>query len=313
LNPSDLPSDLRGQVSEILSIPRSELVLEVFGTIKNIPDETVKLTARAAGSKPVAMILFASENSPKMVLRGSDRARAAVDVLDSRLGRIPLLPIGEGVSQGRTFSVSTLLQSWSSNRILRRAQTELAVRPILDWLHGTAAVTKRASDDGGDSFAEALEYLKGEAAMPAPLRTAAADARHRLNDREWSPFHVLMHGDLWRGNFLFDFSQRDLNLRERFRVIDWAGSSDRGYAIYDLIRMADSFSLSPRRLRAETEKHCKTLDCSLVDGLCQLLTALGHVGLNREQFPLERYCRMSNMCFTRYLDATGLTQSVIEI
>jgi hypothetical protein len=69
------------------------------------------------------------------------------------------------------------------------------------------------------------------------------------------PNYVLMHGDFWKGNILIapkaDFPAAGTRWNERFVIIDWPGSITQGYAMFDLIRLAQSFRLSSNALKRD--------------------------------------------------------------
>ncbi|MCP4006756.1 MAG: phosphotransferase, partial [bacterium] len=110
--------------------------------------------------------------------------------------------------------------------------------------------------------------------------------------------YVLIHNDFWRGNVLLD-STRSGPWPERFVVIDWGGSRVRGHAIFDLIRMADCLKLGDRVLRGEVEAHCRILECELIDARSHLFSALGHLAMNLDRFPLPRFLEMAQQCVQR--------------
>ncbi|MEZ6192172.1 MAG: phosphotransferase [Phycisphaerales bacterium] len=71
------------------------------------------------------------------------------------------------------------------------------------------------------------------------VRRAAEIGIRGLEQGRWKPRFVLMHNDLWKDNILLDDEGR-------IAVIDWPGSTVKGYAMYDLVRLADSFGFSDR-------------------------------------------------------------------
>jgi aminoglycoside phosphotransferase (APT) family kinase protein len=106
-----------------------------------------------------------------------------------------------------------------------------------------------------------------------------------------------MHGDLWQDNLL---RQQDGSLA----VIDWGGSATQGYAVYDLVRLAQSFRLTKTRLHDELAWQAGRLGHAS-DGLTlHLLGALGHYAARLGEFPRERFCAMAQSCWSIFKSAS---------
>lgn len=86
-------------------------------------------------------------------------------------------------------------------------------------------------------------------------------------------------------------------MSDRFVIIDWAGSEIYGYAMYDLVGLAQSMRLNARNLRREVVRHCRLLRCEPADATSYLVAALGHIAMNLERFPIDRYAHMAESCF----------------
>jgi hypothetical protein len=178
------------------------------------------------------------------------------------------------------------------------------LRPhIFDWLWRATECTVRDVEPAAidRSFGEPLRQLASLNSIDDRLRAAAERVVERLNAGAWTPRHVLMHGDLWKHNILIRTANRadeQRRWRGRFVIIDWAGSEIRGYAMYDLVRLAQSMRLTARNLRSEVERHCRLLRCKQTDAVSYLMAALGHISMNLEHFPMDRYARMAESCLT---------------
>jgi hypothetical protein len=177
------------------------------------------------------------------------------------------------------------------------------LRPsIFDWLRQATEGTLRDAEPAAieRNFAAPLQHMVSLTPINDHLRAAASRSIERLNDGTWLPKHVLMHGDLWKGNILIrpqDNILRRLNMSDRFVITDWAGSEISGYAIYDLVRLAESMRLNALNLRREVDRHCCLLGCEPVDSTSYLLAALGHIAMNLEHFPIDRYKHMAESCY----------------
>jgi hypothetical protein len=285
-------------VAGVLEVDSGEIRIVPFVRSKGIPDETTKLMVNDRRGRPRAVVLCSSLVAPEMVARIADGARRARRALGPELGRAVLLPIGVDRIEGCSFAVLPIAIPLRT-RGLRGALQRHRIRPaVFRWLRLATAETlhEAASAEEPGRFRSALEHLASLGAMPGSIRKAAEDALGRLATGAWSPVHVLMHGDLWLGNVMIDPRARDRRWADRFVVIDWPSAAVDGYPVYDLIRLARSLRCSNSRLRTELEAHLEVLGGGPEDARSYLLSALGHVGMRLEHFPLGRYVEMSRDC-----------------
>ena len=82
----------------------------------------------------------------------------------------------------------------------------------------------------------------------------------------------------------------------RLALIDWGGATPRGYAIYGLIRAADSLGIPRRTLARELRWHGERLGDAREAPMLHLLGALGHYTRHLGEFPLERFVQMAQRC-----------------
>jgi hypothetical protein len=123
-----------------------------------------------------------------------------------------------------------------------------------------------------------------------------------LDRGAWRPAFVAMHGDLHTGNFL----RREEASRRRlprwdlpFVVIDWSGAQRDGLPLYDLVRLAHSLRIPPRRLARELARHTAILGGTLGAAPAHLAAAFADLKQNLEHFPIERFARLADVCFAR--------------
>ncbi len=270
---------------------------------KEAADDTLKLCVRDAAGVPRAAVLVSSALAPDLVARAMERAAAARRVLGFSLGRHVIEPLHTGVIQGRSFSVLPFLPPMRESGPLARLQSLWLAPQLLDWLHDAA---KRTLAEVGSSgrrvrFEKPLEHLLEREGVSSRVRAAADRALVGLRDGKWAARHVLMHGDMWAGNVLL--SSRGIARRPLTVLIDWPGALVRGYAIFDLVRLAHSLRIRPVLLRRELERHAELLSCRPEDTLAHALAALGHHGLQLEHCPVRRYLRMVETCFDTISEA----------
>jgi hypothetical protein len=279
---------LSGPLGAALGHRYGNLDISLLSQADTVADGTTVLLLRDSGGQARAVALCSAPASPSMVERAIGRARKAKEILGASIGAPILDPLLEGTVMGLSYAVLPYCNSLSDYRPVWWLQRALLRRPIFDWLWRANERTIRDIDpvSADQSFAEPLRrILSLKPVLSDGLLAAAETAGERLLARKWTPKHVLMHGDFWRGNILIrsaDDAIKQKNWRDRFAIVDWPGSEVRGYAMFDLIRMAQSMRLSPRHLRNEVTRHCHLLQCEPVDAMSYLLTALGHIHMNLE-------------------------------
>lgn len=292
---------LTGPLTSALHEHYGPIQLSFLSSAAGVVDGTTVLLIRDAAGRPRAVALCSSPVAPDMVRRAMTRAHAAKAALGASTGAPILDPVTAGSVNGLSYAVLPYCGEFSRFRLARWYQRHRVRQPVLDWLFRVNQRSVRHVEPGAiDSrFAEPLRRLASLKELGGSARDAAKQAIGRLDAGAWVPGHVLMHGDLWKGNILFRPSGDPINSgkwSDRFVVIDWAGSEIQGYALYDLVRFAESTALSDSGLRTEVARHCQLLGCDRGDAKSYLLAALGHIYMNLEHFPLPSFIRMSETC-----------------
>jgi phosphotransferase family enzyme len=170
-------------------------------------------------------------------------------------------------------------------------------RHLLEWLLQVAA--RRGGSCGVSRYEASLRSLRET--VPANTATAAllvASAKH-FDSGRFTPRTAPMHGDLWKGNVLHGAGST------AFALVDWRGSATHGFPIFDLIRAAASFDLSPKVLERELQLHRVALGCQVEDLPIYLLGALGHYAARLGEMPPARFQAMADECVERLSSALG--------
>lgn len=265
--------------------------VEPFCRKSSLADGTQKLLLRNDEGKPIAVAHWASPYAPNFVQEMIDRVNSAQQAVGPFLQSYILGPIGRGKVEGSSFGVFQYQRPLTDNKFLWPFQRAQITPHLLHFLQEVARVTQGSVPDSEieANFALPLRHLSMMPEVPSEIRAAAGASLQRLEQGLWVPRYVLMHGDLWKGNVLLTQKQPP---SPKFVLIDWAGSNVQGYAIFDLIRMADSFKVNPQRLAENLEAHCQILGCDIHDAKSYLLAAAGHLALNLGCFPVERFVHM---------------------
>lgn len=226
-------------------------------------------------------------------------ARDVKSCLNPQASAMVLDVLAEGRVAGLSYAVSPFCYSVSVTLPWRWIQSALLRPHIFDWLWQVARSTQGevGPECKATAFVEPLTSLTAMDGISLSLRLHAERALERLASGAWQPRYVLMHGDLWRGNVMI--RPRAQNLEwwpKRAVIIDWAFSLVRGYAIYDLVRIAESMNLSAKCVRYELERHCQLLGCELADSWSYLVAALAYLQLHLGCFQVERYLALTERC-----------------
>jgi hypothetical protein len=267
----------------------------------SVADSTTKALVRDSSGRSLAVVLCSAPASPDMVQRAMYRAHKAKVSLGPTLGEKILDPMAEGRVQGLSYAIIPHCERLSDFGPYWVIQRAILAPTMFDWLRRVTEHTVHKVESGaiGRRYDMPLRHIASISVLSDRVHAAAERTMQRLDSGAWIPQHVLMHGDLWKGNLLVRERDAEIKRRrwqDRVVVIDWAGSETHGYAIYDLIRLAQSMQMSRVRLRNEIKRHCDVLQCDPTDATSHLVAALGHIAMNLEHFPIDRYARMAESC-----------------
>jgi hypothetical protein len=276
--------------------------LSPLNHLKLADDAPPKFVLRDPEDRPSGFVLCSSTLAPDLIGRGVQRARQAREALGPELGQAVLLPIHAGEMDGLSFAVLPYCQPISTNRIARWVQRRQLRGALFSWLLAASRKTVAAAspDELGSAWEAPLRAIERESFAAQITR----DALDQLQQDKWRPQFVLAHNDLWIGNIL----RAPAGGGYRFVIIDWLGSTPRGLAVYDLVRLAESTGLPARALADELEKHRVILSCTSEQLKFYLLSAMGNLLLNLERFPIERFRAMASSCLATLQAALALAE-----
>jgi len=313
----EVASRIQASLSESIAIAIGEEPDRLEYTVvsdADIADGTTVVSLSRADGTPAVAVLCSPVAFPRMVDHAMDMAARVKEKIGPVLGARILDPLLRGKLEGASFAVLPYCHPLRDGRFMSRIQNLALCPSLFDWTFELTRTTVSAGDDVAtdDRFAKRLEHVAALEILDAPVRNAASLALRRLASGQWKPRHIVMHGDLWRGNVLVrpgaPLSTR-AQLAERFVVIDWPGADLSGYAIFDVVRLAYSMRLTRRQLAFEIARHCAALECAPHDACSYLLAALGHVGMSLNCFPVEQYVKVVHLsfsaltgCITEYQD-----------
>lgn len=191
----------------------------------------------------------------------------------------------EGWIGEQSFMVVPRLRPLSRKRLKGRIDRLRVRGKVLDWVRALATLAEPPSGSAAAHFTSCLTTLADIPELDGEIAEATRSALAMLEHGDLAVGHVPMHGDLWLGNLL---RKADGSLC----VIDWGGSRQRGYGLFDLMRLGDSLHIPPRILKRELAAHQAALGGAQA-AETHLLAALGHYAGNLGEFPRERFIIMA--------------------
>lgn len=267
-----------------------------------LADTSDKFLVYDCQHRPSVLLSLSAAAAPGMVAREVEAATAAKARLGVPLGDVILTPLAQGFHNGCSYAVWPYCRSFTTFRPIWWLQRASLRRVLLQWLRGVTETTVEPvdSDDIERCFATPLRTLGDNTQLDKHIRQEALAALDGLMKGRWQAVHVLAHNDFWAANILKSPRTRDSCADSEpaypFTVIDWAGASVHGYAIYDLIRISESLRVPAPQLQKELALHCTLLQCGLADARSHLLAGLGMLGLRLEHFPVNRYLALVKNC-----------------
>ena len=260
--------------------------------------ETIRETSQVPDGCAIYLVdkRYVLHISPKAFPEVAALEASAARAMNSALGawgRYVLCSVGEGRIDQRSYCLTPLCVPLKAGRIMRLIERRRVGPEILTWLRGVTECGNDASEDFHEQCIAHCRALAALTGFSSDLNAAIGQAFARATT---IPLRTVpMHGDLWMGNILRRSGQ--------LAIIDWQGSVVQGYAIFDLIRFAESCRLSARRLRGELEAHASLLRVSVEDTSTYLIAALAHIHAHLEAFPMPQFIAMAENCHRIWRDA----------
>jgi hypothetical protein len=274
------------------------------------PGQPHTCIVRDHSDRPLAALQVSDHRVPDMVERSVDKLCRIREVIGATASSHLLAPMASGWRHGCSYVVYPYCSDLHRGRIRSAVERRLLAGPLLDWLFefNRRTLAPCTTIDRSSLFGLRLEALAEDVRVATNWRRRAAQARHALVAGTWSPSTVMMHGDLWVGNVMVSAPHGDYRstwVRTRFKVIDWPGCLERGYACFDLYRIAYSLGFGPRQPARENRRHAALLNDSPAHASHYLSAAYGQILMTLENFPIEEFNKMAATC-EQQLQSLGL-------
>ena len=237
---------------------------------------------------PWAVLIMASTMAPDAVAKAVERTLAMADALGPELGSVVLRPTWIGEHNGSTCALWPYRRTIAQSRGRGRIERMMMVWRVERWLQDVALVGQRtiASEQIDTSYLEPLDYIARSPLFSQELQEHGARAHGRFREGALRPIAVPAHNDLWLGNVLHAGNRHG---RYRFRLIDCGGARPSGYPFVDLVRFLGGSRINPLFLKRSVRRMARSLAVEDCAAYCYLLAAFGRLGLERGDFPIERY------------------------
>lgn len=211
------------------------------------------------------------------------------------LGAPILEPLDSGHMESCSYAVMPYRKPLSSRRGMQWVHRIWVKRHLLEWLLQVAQ--RRSGTCEESQYRASLDALGERVAPDSPTAALLQMGQSRLRSGRFAPRTTPMHGDLWKGNVLHGVGST------AFTLVDWRGSEIQGFPLFDLIRTAGSFGLSPKALSRELQLHRAALGCQIEDLPLYLLGALGHYAAHLGEMSPDLFRSMADECAQRLSSA----------
>ena len=256
-------------------------------------DVTYKGIITDKNNTPSAFILCANPIGKTLVRDNVEKARAVKSLLQSSHNHVIDLPFLNGDVNGISWAIYDLNFPLTRNRWVWQLQKRLLTPLVGRWLADVVGQTKIIISEKAHPMAvlSPLESIYCENEFPRDMIKGAEDAMKNIASGAWTPCTSLAHNDLWRGNIMLPSKTRIFT--RQFRIIDWAGADTCGIPFFDLFKFLQSFTVPRAYGKRMIQNHCDLLGCRSMDVTGYLLTALGILGQNLNQFPHHAYVKLA--------------------
>lgn len=266
----------------------------------NVADSALAVTINALNRRDDAVMLVSNKLHPDFVSVAVSRSREIAAQLSAKTAAKVTTPLYAGRIGAQSFAVYPRLEPFSENKIVRLVQRKVIENEVVDWLVAVVNESKRCHTEQAsveEYFVRPLQYVAREPALCVILRSFAERALEGVSG-EAAPFTVIQHGDFWCGNILFDRSRHGATgfLSRNFHVIDWGGGNLNGYPFIDIIRYLRS-TMKDGATAAHVARYARLTNLPVASVQFYVAVALGHLGLNRNQFPFDRYVQTADDLF----------------
>ena len=287
-----LDSIIISAIAKQLHVEPHEIIAQALKTEVLVSDATQKFLVYITGNKqPKAFVLLSPSKKPNGIKSGHIKLKGLANNIGSKLAQNLLMPLEIGESDGLSYSISAYHRPLHTTFLLKQMDNLRVRASLVNWVIAVANVTKANASvaEIETQFTQPLMALSQANDVKQVYKNSIIEAIEAISNGAWQPYFVSAHNDLWRGNVLSSNSTK-------FVLIDWDGVTLKGYAFYDLVRVAGSFKLSKAKFQVALQQYCAVMGCDKKQAKYYLISAFAFLYADLGEWQYERFLILLNDC-----------------
>ena len=287
-----LDSIIISAIAKRLNVDTHEIIAQALKTEVLVSDATQKFIVYTTGNKQTkAFVLVSPAKKPNAIKSGHMKLRGLANNVGSKLAQNLLMPLEIGESDGLSYSISAYHRPLHTTFLLKQMDNLRVRASLINWVIDVASATKSKASvaEIETQFTQSLMALSQANGVKQAYKNIILEAIEAINNCTWQPYFVSAHNDLWRGNVLSSNNTK-------FVLIDWDGVTLKGYAFYDLVRVAGSFKLNKAKFQLALQQYCAVMGCNKKQAKYYLISAFAFLCANLGDWQYERFLILLNDC-----------------
>ena len=287
-------------IAKQLNVDAHTIHVQVLKTEVLVSDATLKFLVYTNGNKqPQAFVLLSPAKKPNTIKSGYTKLCGLAKQVGTQLAQNLLMPVEIGESDGLSYSISAYHRPLHNIVLLKQIDNWRVSTSLVNWVIDVANATKVNASvvEIESKFNQPLTALSQASGVKQAYKNTLIEAIEAINNGTWQPYFVSAHNDLWRGNVLNSKSTK-------FVLIDWDGVTLKGYAFYDLVRVAGSFKLNKAKFQNALQQYCDVMGCNKTQATYYLISAFAFLHANLGDWQYERFLILLNDCM-EYFEANA--------